>query len=414
MTSLDPLALSGLQTTIPDVSLELGQRQTGFDPLDVLEAGGEASNYEREAWTRCVMPKTPYLAWITGKSPESSVAIRPMRSHPHDLVIKNSFEALEKCPLTATAACAVAKNGVHSISQCRQPIHRLSSHAEVLELCPSTSGQPKHTHDQSACYVSDCSAELRQRLNLVSLFELRHRRARAGHNTTLQCNNVCFAGSVSDLGTQLLNQGDLCEAEHAYLYALAEFERALGPDHTSTLDVVHNLGILYSKQAMLHQAEQMYKRALSGYEQARGLKHTSTLDIVHNLGVLYHDQGELDAAQKMYRRAVIGYEKALGPSHTSTLDTMHSLGILYHDRGKLGAAEWMYRRAISGYTNVLRVDHPSRLRVVNDLGSLYRRQGKTQAAERLLGRCATERNQLAQEETFVRPTDQDMVPVRPN
>jgi tetratricopeptide (TPR) repeat protein len=47
-----------------------------------------------------------------------------------------------------------------------------------------------------------------------------------------------------------------------------------------------NLGYLYSDQGKLTEAEAMYLRALEGYEKALGPDHISTLDIVHNLGNL--------------------------------------------------------------------------------------------------------------------------------
>jgi hypothetical protein len=37
----------------------------------------------------------------------------------------------------------------------------------------------------------------------------------------------------------------------------------------------------------------MYQRALAGYEKALGPDHTSTLDTVHNLGLLYAVQGSM-------------------------------------------------------------------------------------------------------------------------
>ena len=79
----------------------------------------------------------------------------------------------------------------------------------------------------------------------------------------------------------------------------------------------------------------MYERALEGYEKAWGPEHTSTLDTVNNLGLLYADQGKLAEAEKMYERALEGKEKALGPKHTSTLNTVNNLGNLYKDQGKL-------------------------------------------------------------------------------
>ena len=47
----------------------------------------------------------------------------------------------------------------------------------------------------------------------------------------------------------------------------------------------------------------MYQRALNRYERALGLDHRSTLDIVVYLGVLYINQGKLEEAGKMYQKA---------------------------------------------------------------------------------------------------------------
>ena len=44
------------------------------------------------------------------------------------------------------------------------------------------------------------------------------------------------------------------------------------PEHTSTLDTVNNLGILYADQGKLALAEQMYERALRGNETALGVR----------------------------------------------------------------------------------------------------------------------------------------------
>jgi hypothetical protein len=48
--------------------------------------------------------------------------------------------------------------------------------------------------------------------------------------------------------------------------------RRWGPEHTSTLATVNNLGSLYADQGKLAEAEQMYERALQGYEKALGAR----------------------------------------------------------------------------------------------------------------------------------------------
>jgi Tfp pilus assembly protein PilF len=74
----------------------------------------------------------------------------------------------------------------------------------------------------------------------------------------------------------------------------------------------------------------MYQRALVGCEKALGPDHTSTLDTVNNLGLLYSDQGKPQEAEEMYQRALTGYERALGPDHSTTrrlVDRLNALGI---------------------------------------------------------------------------------------
>jgi tetratricopeptide (TPR) repeat protein len=67
----------------------------------------------------------------------------------------------------------------------------------------------------------------------------------------------------------------------------------------------YNLGYLLSDEDR-QRAVQMYQRALQGYEKTCGPEHTSTLDTVNNLGLLYADLGRLDEAEKMYQRALQG------------------------------------------------------------------------------------------------------------
>jgi tetratricopeptide (TPR) repeat protein len=80
------------------------------------------------------------------------------------------------------------------------------------------------------------------------------------------------------------------------------------------LEVRITFGNFYHDQGRLKDAEMMYNRALAGYEKAWGPEHTSTLDTVNNLGNLYRDQGRLEDAEMMYNRALAGNEKAWGLS----------------------------------------------------------------------------------------------------
>jgi Tetratricopeptide repeat len=89
----------------------------------------------------------------------------------------------------------------------------------------------------------------------------------------------------------------------------------------------------------------------SGHCKDTSPDHTSTLDTVHNLGLLYNLQGKLDDAEKMYQRALQGKEKAWGSDHTSTFDTVNNLSILYKSQGKLQTRP---RRCTSGHSKDMR------------------------------------------------------------
>ncbi|KAJ5625973.1 protein kinase subdomain-containing protein [Penicillium lagena] len=201
--------------------------------------------------------------------------------------------------------------------------------------------------------------------------------------------NIAIWGAFHGLGNLYRDQGKLKEAEEMYQRALVGYEKAFGPDHTSTLNTVNNLGLLYSDQGKLKEAEEMYQRALVGYEKALGPNYTSTLNTVNNLGNLYSKQGKLKEAEEMYQRALVGYEKALGPDHTSTLDTVNNLGILYSKQGKLKEAEEMYQRALVGYEKALGPQHKTHtptLNTLNNLGLLYSKQEKLKNAEEMYQR----------------------------
>ena len=123
----------------------------------------------------------------------------------------------------------------------------------------------------------------------------------------------------------------------------------------------HQMGLLCADQGKLVEAEQMYTRALQGYEKAWGPEHTSTLDTVNNLGLLYADQGKLVEAEQMYTRALQGYEKALGTDNIITyvpaLNTIWSFGSLFECQANIAKARTMYSKALLGYKQVYGPEH---------------------------------------------------------
>jgi hypothetical protein len=76
------------------------------------------------------------------------------------------------------------------------------------------------------------------------------------------------------------------EAEEMLVRALRGKEKVWGPEHTSILNTVNNLGNLYAKQGKMAEAEEMCERALRGYEKAVGMNHPRTRRIARDLNAL--------------------------------------------------------------------------------------------------------------------------------
>jgi tetratricopeptide (TPR) repeat protein len=162
------------------------------------------------------------------------------------------------------------------------------------------------------------------------------------------------------------------EAEEMYQRALTGYEKASGPDHTSTLRAVHNLGVFYSDQGKMKEAEEMYLRALMGKEKAWGPDHTSTLDTVNNLGLLYHQQGNMEEAEKMYLRALQWKEEVWGSNHSSTLRTVDLLCQVYSSQAR-AAYVWEMRSRSRLSQEVIADQHESPARSLPKLVSLCHR-----------------------------------------
>lgn len=90
--------------------------------------------------------------------------------------------------------------------------------------------------------------------------------------------------------SQWVSMGEIAEKIRSQGKDEVDFNRT--KEKETMLYAIHQLGLLYADQGRLTKADKMYQRALKGYEKALGPEHTSTLSTVNNLGILYRDQGK--------------------------------------------------------------------------------------------------------------------------
>ena len=128
-----------------------------------------------------------------------------------------------------------------------------------------------------------------------------------------------------------------------YERALKGKEKVWGQEHTSTLDTVDNLGLLYAKQGRLQEAETMYEQALGGYETTfratSTLTHIPALETLENLGRLFEKKEDINAALPHYQRALAGTEAVWGQDSERYTRLSTKLNSLQCDTGEVSSEE---------------------------------------------------------------------------
>ena len=123
-----------------------------------------------------------------------------------------------------------------------------------------------------------------------------------------------------------------------YQRALAGYKKVLGPDHSSTLMTVNNLGVLYHDQGKLSEAESMFQWALLGYTKNPPANPKSQLNLFFNIGSLSRETQDFERAKEYLSKVYQGYEELFGSQHPETIDALEKLRIVI-EREKEGAED---------------------------------------------------------------------------
>ncbi|KAL8648708.1 MAG: hypothetical protein Q9210_004823, partial [Variospora velana] len=284
---------------------------------------------------------------------------------------------LTKLALHCTASCTPNKD----VAKWWLIQRRLLKHAARCSYFVSNDLIPENGLHLALHSIGDFYADQGKQTEAEVMYE----RALVRRERELGSEDMSTLKTVHKLGVVYRNKGMRAKAKQMYERALAGREKALGAEHIASLYIVSSLSILERDLGNLAESERKYERALAGLveaerlakwaldgrEKAMGPEHTSTLDTVESLGILYRELGRLAGAEQLHLRALDGREKALGETHMITLSTVSSLGTLYQRQGRLREAEQMHKRALTGITEALGSDHPKTETARQSLQDVY-------------------------------------------
>jgi serine/threonine protein kinase/tetratricopeptide (TPR) repeat protein len=159
-------------------------------------------------------------------------------------------------------------------------------------------------------------------------------------------------------------------------YYLANF----GPEHTNTLNAMHNLANSYAGAGRREEALKMHEEVLALRRKVNGPEHPDTLAAMHNLANSYDEAGRRGEARKLQEEVLKLRLKVSGPEHPDTLSAMHNLANSYAEAGRRDEALKMREEVLTLRGKVNGPEHPETLNAMINLANSYADAGREDEA----------------------------------
>ena len=146
------------------------------------------------------------------------------------------------------------------------------------------------------------------------------------------------------LGTLLVLNGDVAEAERALTRSMLTMEKVLGPDDPSFAWYQTELACFYLRIDKWTEAAWLYARSLPVLENDGGPEDRKVIDTVMGLARARLGQGEYAEAEALYTRALEATEKKIGPNDRRVAECLAFMAQLYEMTGRAEKAEHLKKR----------------------------------------------------------------------
>ncbi|KAN0082303.1 P-loop containing nucleoside triphosphate hydrolase protein [Elaphomyces granulatus] len=192
-----------------------------------------------------------------------------------------------------------------------------------------------------------------------------------------------WASILSKAGWYADEKGNYGIAEKMNKQAIDAYEKALGPEHLSTLNSMGDLALTYWNRGRWKEAEELQVRVMETISTVLGQQHPATLMSMANLALTYWSQERWKEAEELGVRVVETRKAVLGKEHSDTLTSMANLALTYSNQGRWKEAEELQAQVMEARKMVLEQEHPDMLTSMANLALTYRMQGRLKEAEEL-------------------------------
>ena len=230
------------------------------------------------------------------------------------------------------------------------------------------------------------------------------RRALEGRIRALGHEHSDTLDSYNNVANLLQEIGKLEEVEEILTHVVDVRNRLLGGEHADLLTSLNGLGTLYFNQGRLSEAEPLMQRVYQGWKEQCGPDSPNCLTCARNLAFILQSQHKLDEAEVINRDVLASSERVFGTNHPDTLICVNNLVLLLKERGNVDEALPMSRRVIDGFGKVYGLDHPLTLNATGNFGMLLLLQADDHGREiiaRVLGTLRHSPHSLPQSHPWI-------------
>lgn len=135
-------------------------------------------------------------------------------------------------------------------------------------------------------------------------------------------------------------------AEQEFLAVIPMYESHVGRDHSETLSVINNLGILYNRMELPAKAETAYREVLDRYRQKYGENHRTVADSYQNLATAITRAGRYAESIPMHQKAYEIYREVLPEEQPAVAYPLISKAYAEVNHGLFQSAENTGREAL--------------------------------------------------------------------
>ena len=187
-----------------------------------------------------------------------------------------------------------------------------------------------------------------------------------------------LADDLQQLGSQLVADGKLVEAEATVRGAVTVVERAFGPDDLTVAAHLERLADVLSAVGRTADGLEVTERVLRLRRGALGELHTTVADSYEEQGVLLSRLGRLDEGVRAFEQSLEIRRELLGPEHSSVAASLERLGEASIAMGDFLRADGYLGRAFE----IEPSDRAARVRILNRRGWLNLRRRQFDLAQR--------------------------------